>query len=230
MNVKSYYASHNMQERIEQLYSTFAAMPRETVRRLLEAWDADQGRAMHAAEKSLRKPPCPYEWSPALRNAGIVRTYWKLRIYDARNNMNHSGRMQRLADQVRQHDPSFRLPHRDEPFSMEALEQHLETATLDLRKIQRSAPEHRMHSLYDLLAFYESGASDVSASEARRRSTGLRSSIRNGTTRGTFSNIRQELKPVEQSGLQHVNIPSAALESSDVTPYSYLQQSPVNVV
>ena len=144
--------------------------------------------------------------------------------------MNHSGRMQRLEDQVREHDPSFRLPHRDESFSMEALEQHLDTATLDLRKIQRSAPEHRMRSLYDLLAFYESGASDVSASEARRRSTGLRSSIRNGTIRGTFSNIRQELKPVEQSGLQHVNIPSAAMDSSDVTPYSFLQQSPADVI
>ena len=175
---------------------------------------------MHAAEKSLRKPPCPYEWSPALRNAGIIRSYWKLRIYDAQNNMNHSGRMQRLEAQVCQHDPTFRLPHREESFSMEALQQHLDIA-LDLRKIQRSAPEYRMRSLYDLLAFYESGDSDVSASEARRRSTGLRAAIRNGTTRGTFSNIRQQLKPVEQSGLQHVNIPSAALDSSDYTPYSY---------
>ena len=37
--VKSYYESHNMRDRIDQLYSTFAAMPRETVRRRLEAWD-----------------------------------------------------------------------------------------------------------------------------------------------------------------------------------------------
>ena len=34
---KSYYESHNMRDRIDQLYSTFAATPRETVRRLLEA-------------------------------------------------------------------------------------------------------------------------------------------------------------------------------------------------
>lgn len=50
---------------------------------MLEAWDTDQGRAMRAAENALRKPISKYKWSPTLRNAGLLRQYWKLELQDA---------------------------------------------------------------------------------------------------------------------------------------------------
>lgn len=51
-SAKSYYDSHKMCDLVNHHYNTFHAMPRETIRMKLEAWDADQGRAMLTAEKT----------------------------------------------------------------------------------------------------------------------------------------------------------------------------------
>ena len=85
---------------------------------------------------------------------------------------------------------------------------HLVGAIRCLRNIQRAAPEYRTRNLYALLALYDSGESDVSASEARRRSNLLRSTIRNDATCGIFLNIRLQLNPMDHPGLQYVNVPA----------------------
>jgi hypothetical protein len=78
-----YYTDHNIVARIQDLASTYRTMPREEVRQRLTQWDNDQGRAMLAAEKSLSRPQKKYHWSPTLRNAAIIRLYWKLRLRES---------------------------------------------------------------------------------------------------------------------------------------------------
>jgi hypothetical protein len=53
-----------MEERIENLFQNFQSMPEDDVRRELEAWDRDQGRAMRKSEKEISIPKKQYEWSP----------------------------------------------------------------------------------------------------------------------------------------------------------------------
>ena len=67
-----------MSGQIDELFDTFSRMSQEAVRRKLEAWDADQGRAILFS----RKPPCKYVGSPALQNAGVLRSYWRMPYYD----------------------------------------------------------------------------------------------------------------------------------------------------
>ena len=224
-SVNSYYLSHNMRPRIDRLYNTFSTLPREEVRRRLEAWDDDQGRAMLNAEKSLQKPPSKSHWSPALRNAGIIRRYWKLRLHDANQSTNHSSRILRLEDQIRQHDTSFRLPLSDATLSIADICQHLTQASTHFRTIQKNSHEYRMRSLYDSLSLYESGASPLTPQEAKARSKIVRSTIRNETTRGVFGNIRKQLSSEAHSGLTFINVSSATLSpTSTTTPYQYLQE------
>jgi hypothetical protein len=75
-----YYASHSMEKRIDLLYRTFTTMSQSDIREALESWDRDQGRAMKQAEKTLQLPHKSYAWSPQLRNAGIIKRYWRLRL------------------------------------------------------------------------------------------------------------------------------------------------------
>ena len=69
-----------MVERIDKLFANFGTMTRDNIRSQLTQWDNDQGRAMLSTEKSLSRPPKKFQWSPALRNAAIIRLYWKLRL------------------------------------------------------------------------------------------------------------------------------------------------------
>jgi len=77
-----YYTSHRMEERITNLHKNFKQMEKEDIKKELEAWDRDPGRAMKKAEKEISKPKQQYAWLPKLRNAAIIRRYWKLRFRD----------------------------------------------------------------------------------------------------------------------------------------------------
>ena len=79
-SVNNYNHEHNMVQRISQLFKNHKDMHRDKVRKALIKWDLDQGRVMISAELSLRTPTKPYQWSPQLRNAGILLRYWKLRL------------------------------------------------------------------------------------------------------------------------------------------------------
>jgi hypothetical protein len=78
--MKKYYEHHSMYERIQYLSQHHQELTKAEVRVLLEKWDLDQGRAMKASERQLKRPTKPYQWSPKLRNAGITLRYWKLRL------------------------------------------------------------------------------------------------------------------------------------------------------
>ena len=69
-NMRVYYERHRMKERIDSLYADHSSMSPSQARRLLEAWDNDQGRAMAAAESALKIKPKQYKWSPRLPKRG----------------------------------------------------------------------------------------------------------------------------------------------------------------
>jgi hypothetical protein len=85
--MKEYYAAHKMVRRIRRLGKIHTSMTKTQVRKHLNRWDRDQGRAMLAAETALRKPPQPYKWSDKLRNAGLLRRYWKFRHSEIQQNL-----------------------------------------------------------------------------------------------------------------------------------------------
>ena len=70
--VNKYYKDHKLVERIYRLWNTHETLTKTQVKRLLEGIDDDQGRAMLAAEKYLKRPRKPYKWSNELRIAGLL--------------------------------------------------------------------------------------------------------------------------------------------------------------
>jgi hypothetical protein len=226
--VLAYYSSHDMVARIDHLYDTYESLSREAVHNYLEAWDSDQGRAMRSAENSLGKQKGKYKWSPALRNAGILRQYWKLRLQDQLHSTDHTARMLRLETQVCQYDRSFSLPHLHESLSIDTIRSCLNQANKALKKIQRASSDYRMRNLYELLAIYDSPDSPVSPTEGRRRAAIVRRTIQTEICRGVYGNIRQQTRPSERSGLHTVNIPAA--ESVSTSAYQYLKHNPSRVI
>lgn len=79
----TYYHAHNMTARINRLKDSHQSMTRPAIRQILEQWEIDQGKAMHFSERSLQRAPQRYKWSPALRNPGLLRSYWRIRLQDA---------------------------------------------------------------------------------------------------------------------------------------------------
>jgi hypothetical protein len=231
-SMNTYYAAHDMcSSRIDRLCEDFSTMTRAAIHQSLEAWDADQGWAMKAAENSLRKPSCQYQWSPALRDAGIIRQYWKLHLKDALLSTDHSLRILRLESQIVQHEPSFVFPYRDETLSLVDIRVHLNKSTKTLRKVQCASEGHHQTNLYDLLArYYQSGQSSLPPNEARCRASVVRRTLTTEACRGMYANIRQQTKPEERLGLQHVNVPAETVAQGS-SAYHYLQQSnPSNIL
>lgn len=89
-SMKKYDKEHNMTERLDALHKNRQKMSPTAIRILLEKWDSDQGRAMKQAEKQLSRPQKPFEWSPELRNAGLIYRYWKMRLSEAISNTDFS--------------------------------------------------------------------------------------------------------------------------------------------
>jgi hypothetical protein len=85
-----YYKSHNMIRRIEDLYANHETIKEQDLRNLLEKWDNDQGRAMKHSESVMARPKQKYSWSPELRNAGLLRRYWKIRERQLKHNEDHT--------------------------------------------------------------------------------------------------------------------------------------------
>ena len=104
-----YYDEHRMVSRIEELANNYRNMVRDEVRIQLEKWDQDQGRAMTSSEIALSRPPKKCQWSPVLRNAAIVRLYWKLRLREVLRQCDYQHTFLRWQRQILVHDKSFSL-------------------------------------------------------------------------------------------------------------------------
>lgn len=105
-------STSHMVHRIQYyLFKHHSKLSKSQLRRRLEKWDRDQGRATRHAEKLLTRQHQKYYWSPTtLRNAGLVCCYWHLRLYGIRKNRDMSTSIFRLQNHIRQHNPDFMFP------------------------------------------------------------------------------------------------------------------------
>ena len=60
------YADCNNSKQIQKLLDTYTKLPRSEIKKSLEKWDRDQGRAMALERSIITKLQKPYSWSPAL--------------------------------------------------------------------------------------------------------------------------------------------------------------------
>ena len=111
--MKKYYVQHRMYDRIKYLSDNHHQLSKSEVRDFLEKWDLDQGRAMQAAEKQLRRPKKPYQWSTQLRNSGIKLRYWKLRLRELNYHEDYGPTFHRWQRQIQSIDPTFTSPFLD---------------------------------------------------------------------------------------------------------------------
>lgn len=207
----NYYEAHQMESRIELLHSNFNSMPHDKVRQELESWDRDQGRAMKAAEKELHIPRKPYAWSPALRNAGITKRYWKLRLREVKHiSEDYSPTIQRLQEQIQQNAPGFKFPYQSQNLDIATIRKHLKKAGQELLKLQKAATEVRFQSYQDLLATYTSDTDPTTKSESNRKARIVKRTIRTERIRSMFRNIRNTIKdtlPNQQTGINKLKVP-----------------------
>lgn len=226
-----YYETHNMVNRMDKIFKHHSKLSDHQLRRQLEKWDRDQGRAMRHAERALRK--CrqqKYYWSPTLRNAGLLVRYWHLRHHGIQHHRNTSRTINRLQTIIQQHDPDFVFPMQHEKVSEADIITQWKKARQDLHTCQKNARDLRYQSYEDLLVKYELEASP----EAFRRKKIVTATIRTEKSRDMFRQIRIAAKPFfeHSGGLKHImipRIPTATEESptgTNIDLYSWLTMHP----
>ena len=144
--IHQYYSEHWMMDCLKRIHKNHHKYSRSRLRRMLDAWNEDQGRAMKHAESILRRPPQKYPWSAELRNCGILRQYWRLRLRKSTQTENHSQIFHRMQRQIQAEDPSFQLPHLDAALPESDIRLHLNAATRALSICQKSATDIRYRS------------------------------------------------------------------------------------
>jgi predicted secreted Zn-dependent protease len=123
--MRGYNVDNRMSERINALYKEHTTMTQLQVRKRLTAWDNDQGRAMKHAETNLSTPARQYQWSPKLRNAGVVLRYWKLRLCEITHDEEYSDTFNRWEAKIKEYDATFLLPEKGCTLSLESIRIHL---------------------------------------------------------------------------------------------------------
>ena len=219
-----YYDEHCMVERIDKLFSQFETMTRDDIRNELIKWDNDQGRAMLSAEKSLSRPPKKFQWSPVLRNAAIIRLYWKLRLREAQRQHNYQETFSRWKRQLQAHDKHFTFPMFDKRLSEEQIRHEFNKATRILRSCQRKSIPLRMKTYQDLIDHYEDDTNPVTSTESKRRSKIVQRTLDNEVVKAQFHSLRRELKPSSSMGISKILVPRSNSESPTTeSTYQLLQ-------
>ena len=229
-----YYEHHHMHERITHLHANHITMTRKEVRKLLESWDSDQGRAMKTAEAVLKVPPKQYQWFPKLRNAGVVYRYWRLRLRELTHDEDYSSTFILWTDDLREHDKSFKLPEHGIPLDQATVRKHLNASQKALRKLQSSSTDLRIKSYQDLVAAYDADTNHRTIPESRRKAKIANRTIQSEARKRLFGLLRQVVKPSEFSALAKLQIPRSS-EATGITPPDNVHQvlkhtSPDNLI
>ena len=203
-----------MQKRIDDLSSYHSTMSRKEVRKRLEAWDQDQGRAMAAAEAVLKVNPKQYNWSPRLRNTGIMYRYWRLRLREHLKGVDYSNSFARWESQQQKYDSQFKLPGPSRSFDITKVRVHLTAAKKTLRKMQSDSTALWLKRYYDLLAAYDAEQSK----ESRRKAKIVNHTIRGVENRQMFSALRKVVKPSDFSALSKIQVPRDAESTCPSSP------------
>ena len=215
--MRKYYSDHHMAERITNLKDNHHDMPRQQVRKLLTAWDNDQGRAMQHAEMTLQIKPKPYKWSPKLRNAGVIMRYWKLRMREVTQNADYSETFSRWESMIRQYDSEFTLPEQGADLPLATIRLRLNESSKQLRTIQKHSLTYRQQSFDDMLLTYETDQNPSTKQESKRRAKIVRRTIMGESCRRIFANIRSMVKPGEYNPLSKIKVPRHRNHSCHIT-------------
>jgi hypothetical protein len=207
-SMQVYYINHSMEDRITKLHDNKDKLSREAIRTELEKWDNDQGRAMQQAESSLSRPRRPFAWSPQLRNACIIRRYWRLRQREALYGEDHTDTCARLQRQVQDHNAKFNLPNLGKSVSLGVIRNSLNQATKAMRKIQSESTDLRYQFYEDLLTQYLNDTNPETRPDSLKKAKIVENTIRSEQCRSMFRHIRNATNPIDiSSGLQQVNVP-----------------------
>ena len=201
-----YYSEHDMVDRIRTLYRTHSKLSDNYVRKLLNKWDADQGRSMKFSEAQLRSPPKQYDWSNKLRNAGLQRRYWRLRLRSWKLGISYDYTYDRLEQQTQVDDPSFKFLHRGR-LSLAEIKYHLAEATKTLTKCQKDATGLRIASLEELLEQYETDTDEATKEESRRCAQVVRRTIKGEASRRLFRKIGNAVKSNFSGAIKKILVP-----------------------
>ena len=202
-----YYAEHHMVTRMQDLRATFQTLSRSDLKKKLEKWDSDQGRAMEHAESQLRHSPKAYAWSPALRDAGLLYRYWRLRLREIQHGSDYAGTFEKIERTASQHNPEFCLPFKNLALTLTETRYQLQEATKTLKLRQQDSVELRYRSYTDLLAVYENDQNPTTKSESNRKAKIVANTIRSEQCRAMFNNIRQVVKSTNTGGLTKIQVP-----------------------
>jgi hypothetical protein len=164
-----YYDDHRMVSRIEELGKNFRNMARDEVHIQLEKWDQDQGRAMTSSETALSRLPKKCQWSPVLRNAAIIRLYWKLRLREVLRQCDYHHTFLRWQRQIQAQDKSFFLPMLGQPMTVDQIRREFNISTRIFRSCQKSSIPLRMKTYQDLLEYYEEDTNPSTSGDSRRK-------------------------------------------------------------
>jgi hypothetical protein len=203
---------HNMEKRIQDLYDNFNNMSQAAIKQSLEKWDRDQGRAMkQSPEAAIEQPRRSHAWSPALRNAGIIKKYWRLRLKETTiPNTNYAATILRLQHSVQQQDPKFILPHTECNLTAAEVRKHLNAASRQLHLIQMASSDNRFKAYQDILAVYQSDKDPETRPDSIRKAKIVKRTIRTEKIRAMFSNIRTTVRgsmPTRLAGINQIKIP-----------------------
>ena len=203
--VLHYYTEHNMIQRLDNLHLQKNKLSLATIKKQLEKWDADQGRAMKYAEDLLSHPWKPYQWSPKLRNTGLLYRYWHLRLREKLNSENYYAAYQRIERQTQQHDASFLLPFMGVHLPLSEIQIQLKTAKHNLQETsQKNAVDLRYRCYTDLLATYKNDNNPNTKPESKRKAKIVLNTRQSKQTRAMYANIRTTVKSNPKGSLKHL--------------------------
>lgn len=204
----AYYTTHRMFARMKELYDNHEELSLDELRRKLEQWDSDQGRAMMSAEKSLQTiSGKAYAWSPKLRNSAVLRQYWRLRLRELDFEENWARTYDRWTSQIQAHDATFVLPSRTCALSREEISKHFTAASKAFRKCQRQSTDLRNQSYHDLMLSYEDDDNPETRVSSKRKLKIIKRTILSEHQRRLHKSLGNIVKPSTYTPLDKILIP-----------------------
>ena len=173
----------------------------------LSSWDTDHGRAMKMAETMLHVGPKKCAWSPYLRNVALIRKYWKLRLREAKENLNYRQTFYRWQQKIQTCDPNFVFPPIETKLLMDVISSNLTTANRAFRKTQNKAMDLRLLTCEQLIVQYLEDDNPMTREKSLRKRVIVQRTIDSEINREVFRNLRQVIKPIEHSALSKVEVP-----------------------
>ena len=206
--MKEYYDHHRMYDRLKELVANHHTMTKEELRVQLEKWDADQGRAMLAAETNLMKiKDKTFSWSPKLRNSALIRKYWKLRLREMDYREDCQQTFARILRDTKRIDPTFDLPDLGVDLSRDSIVKKFTAATKEFRKCQRNATDLRAQTYHDLMLSYDDDKNPGTQRESKRKLKIIRRTILAEAQRKVYKALGQIVKPKSFNPLDKIHVP-----------------------